>query len=455
VAGVDDTIAAIATAAGRGGVGIVRVSGPRAAAVLAALLRPAPASLESHRVYHGHVHDPQSGAPVDEVLAFLLRGPHSYTGEDVVELQGHGGAVSLEAVLEAALRAGARPAGTGEFTRRAFLAGRLDLAQAEAVADVVAARSARALRQAQAQLRGALGARVRELRQQAVGLLAEVEAGLDFPDEELEVATRASLVADAQALATAARALGDTYRAGRALREGLEVVLRGRANVGKSSLLNALAGEERVLVDAAPHTTRDVVEVALEWDAVGVTLVDTAGVGDAMDAVQARGVALGAQRAAQADVALVVLEAGTAPATAERALWEAIDTAKVLVLAKADRVEEAVSAPAWGAAAVVTSATTGRGLDELRRAVLRAGGIGEPSGEAEEGAVASTARQRDLLYGAAAAAGAAATAIAAARPVELAAVDLRAALEALGAVVGLGLGDDVLDAVFSRFCVGK
>jgi tRNA modification GTPase len=453
VAGVDETIAAIATAAGRGGVGVVRISGPRAAAILAALLRPAPASLESHRVYHGHVHDPATGTQVDEVLAFLMRGPHSYTGEDVVELQGHGGAVALQAVLAAALGAGARAATAGEFTRRAFLSGRLDLAQAEAVADVVAARSTRALRQAQAQLRGVLGGRVRELRQQAIGLLAEVEAGLDFPEEELEVASRATLAAAAGALAAGARALRDTYRAGRVLRDGLEVVLRGRANVGKSSLLNALAGEERVLVDAAPHTTRDVVDVALEWDGVGVTLIDTAGVGDAGDALQERGVALGQRRADHADVALLLLEAGVAPDAAERRLWEAIETAKVLVLTKADRV--AAAASPWSTAAVVTSAHSGQGLGELRREVLRAAGVGGAAAEADEGPVATTERQRDLLGAAATAATAAAATLAAARPVELAAVDLRAALEALGAVVGLGLGDDVLDAVFRRFCVGK
>lgn len=458
MASVDDTIAAIATAAGRGGVGIVRVSGPCAAGLLQALLRPVPAPLVSHRVYHGHVHDPESGAPLDEVLAFLLRGPRSYTGEDVVELQGHGGVVALGQVLDAVVRAGARPAAAGEFTRRAFLNGRLDLAQAEAVADVVAARSARALRQAQAQLRGALGQRVRELREQAVALLAEVEAGLDFPDEDLEVAARASLAAGAVALAASAGALAGTYRAGRALREGLEVVLLGRANVGKSSLLNALVGEERVLVDAAPHTTRDVVEVALEWDGVSVTLVDTAGVGDAGGALQARGVELGQRRAARADVAVVLVEAGAAPTDEERRLWEESETARVLVLAKADRVgpgAAAAASPSWGAATVLTSARSGLGLDELQREVLRAGGVGQAGGDAEETAVATTVRQRDLLVAAATAAASAAATLEAARPVELAAVDLRAAVEALGGVVGIGLGDDVLDAVFSRFCVGK
>jgi tRNA modification GTPase len=453
VASASDTIAAIASATGRGGVGVVRVSGPRAADVLAAVLRPAPAPLESHRVYHGHVHHPASGAPLDEVLAFLMRGPRSYTGEDVVEVQGHGGALALAQVLTAVVSAGARPAEAGEFTRRAFLNGRIDLAQAEAVADVVAARSARALRQAQAQLHGALGRVVRALREQAVGLLAEVEAGLDFPEEELEVATRAALVTGARGVEAAAHRLADTHRAGRALRDGLEVVLLGRANVGKSSLLNALCGEERVLVDAAPHTTRDVVEVALEWDGVPVTLVDTAGVGEAAGALQARGVALGQRRAARADVALVLIEAGTAATAEERRLWDAVATAKVLVLAKDDH--GAAAAPAWGVPVATTSAHTGRGLGELRDAVLRAGGVGEAGGEAEEAAVATTARQRDLLLAAATAAAAAATTLEAARPVELAAVDLRAAIEALGGVVGVGVGDAVLDAVFGRFCVGK
>jgi tRNA modification GTPase len=231
-------------------------------------------------------------------------------------------------------------------------------------------------------------------------------------------------------------------------------VLLGRANVGKSSLLNALAGEERVLVDAAPHTTRDVVEVALEWDGVAITLIDTAGVGAAGDALQARGVALGQRRAARADVALLLVEAGHRADAAERRLWEELDTAKVLVLAKADLAGEA-SAPAWGAAPVVTSARTGAGLQELRREVLRTAGIGEPGADADEGPVATTVRQRDQLGAAATAARAAAATLEAARPCELVAVDLRAVSEALGAVVGIALGEDVLDAVFSRFCVGK
>jgi tRNA modification GTPase len=236
------------------------------------------------------------------------------------------------------------------------------------------------------------------------------------------------------------------------------VVLLGRANVGKSSLLNALAGEERALVDAAPHTTRDYVEVPLEWDGVPIVLVDTAGVGDGGSALQARGVALGQRRAARADVTVVLVEAGEVPAAEVRRLWEGIEGGRVLVLAKGDRVSAAAAraaAPAWATGAVVTSAQTGAGLDELRRAVLHAGGVGEAGGDAEDAAVATTVRQRDLLVAAGAAAAAAADTLAAARPVELVAVDLRAAAGHLGEVTGLGLGEDVLDAIFSRFCVGK
>ncbi|HEY3360138.1 MAG TPA: tRNA uridine-5-carboxymethylaminomethyl(34) synthesis GTPase MnmE [Polyangia bacterium] len=447
----------MATGAGSGGVGIVRVSGPLAEAVLRRIVRPLPAALEERRVYVGRAYDPSTGAALDQVMAFLMRSPRSYTGEDVAELQGHGGVANVAALLEATRRAGAGLAGPGEFTRRAFLNGRLDLSQAEAVADVIAARSERALRQAQKQLRGELGEGVRGLRARLVEALAEVEAELDFPEDEDVGATAATVGVAATDVGARARALAGTYRGGRAVREGLEVALVGRPNVGKSSLLNALVGEERAVVDAAPHTTRDYVEAQVVWDGVPVTLIDTAGAGGAeLEGVQARGAALGQRRAAGADVVVVVVEAG-AVSERDAAVWRAAGAAagRVLVRSKCDLGGGDAPRPVWAAGQVVTSAVTGAGLADLRCEVLAAGGVGLGNGEAEELVVVASARQRDALLEAAAAAEAASAAARDGVPGEVVALELRRAGRALGTITGEGLTEDVLAAIFSRFCVGK
>jgi tRNA modification GTPase len=479
VHGDDDTIAAIATAPGGGGIGIVRVSGPDAEAVLRAVVRPLPSAIESRRVYVGRAHDPRGGAPLDEVVTFLMRSPRTYTGEDVVELQGHGGVGNLARLLEAVLGAGARLAAPGEFTRRAFLSGRLDLSQAEAVAEVIAARGARALRLAHAQLRGALGARAGELQSALIAALADVEGTLDFPDDVSGVGE--GVAAAAARVAAEARTLAATYGRGRAEREGVEVALVGRANVGKSSLLNALVGEERAVVDALPHTTRDYLEVPVEWDGVAVTLIDTAGAdrgartetdengravrgtGSGDDAsggaAQARGMALGRQRAERADVVLVLVEATVAASGEEEALWAGLPEgcARVLVRSKGDLCVRGrgVVLPPWAGTQVVTSTVSGAGLDEVRRAVLHAGGVASGGGEAPELVLVASARQRDALLAAAAAAEAAATQGAQGAPGELVAVELRAAAGALGRITGTDVTEDVLQEIFGRFCIGK
>jgi tRNA modification GTPase len=434
-----DTIAAVATAPGIGGVGIVRVSGPRAIEIAAEVLAIDAARLDRHvRVGWAHAFD---GRRVDRVIAFAMRGPASFTGEDVAELQGHGGAYNLQQLMQALVARGARIAEPGEFTRRAVLHGKLDLARAEALLDVIHAGSERAWRLAQANLGGRLGEVASTLERRAQVVLAELEGRIDFPEEDLVPADEAALDRALSELATRCGQLASSFQHARVAAAGVTVALVGAVNVGKSSLLNALVGCERALVATTPGTTRDYVEAATEWDGVAVTVVDTAGVRQTADAVEARGIALGERRVASADVVVVVND-GVAP-------WD--DGARygrrgLVVRNKAD-----LGGDARGA--VMTSATTGSGLDDLRRRALALAGIAEQEGQ--EDVYVTTARQHAVAGSAQRAFGAAMRARDQGRMAEVVALEVRQGVQALAELRGVEVGDRVLDEVFSRFCIGK
>ena len=432
-----DTIAAIATARGPGGVAIVRVSGPRAIEVVAGMIGRAAAELPDRVLVHG-VARSQDGARLDEVLAVAMRAPRSYTGEDVAEVHGHGGTVNAGRLLREVLERGARLAEAGEFTRRAFEHGKLDLAAAEGLLGVIEAASERAWRVAQEQLAGALSATIAELRGRATELVAEIEACVDFPEEGIDFLSSTEVAVRARELAARCEALAGTFRLGRALRDGIEVALVGPVNAGKSSLLNALVGRERALVAAEPGTTRDYVEARVEWDGIAVTVIDTAGERAATSEIEERGIALGRERAAGADVRVWVDEAGQGGA--------AVDSRTVVVRSKADL------GGATPAGVLATSARTGEGLDALRARILEVAGA---AGEGDDTVVVTSERQRGLLDRAARGFAATAAGIAAAAPTEVVAVDARDALAALAAVTGEEVGEDVLDELFTRFCIGK
>lgn len=434
-----DTIAAIATAAGVGGVGIVRLSGPAAIAIAADALGLAAAQLD-RRVRVAWVRD-RAGQTLDQVVAFAMRAPASFTGEDVAELQGHGGARNLERLLGAVVDRGARVAEPGEFTRRAVASGKLDLMRAEALLAVIHAGSDRAWRLAQANLGGRLGEDVAALERRALAALAELEGQIDFPDEDLDVAASSSLDEELGALWRAVGRLADGFRHGHAVSRGITVALVGPVNVGKSSLLNAIVGRERAIVAATPGTTRDWLEVADAWDGVAVTLIDTAGTRATDDPVEQRGIALGDARVAEADVVVVVND-GTAP-------WD--DGARygeraVVVRSKADLGDVP-------GGALATSAATGAGLEELRRRALAVAGVADQEGS--EQPFITTARQHALAVGARDAFGAAIVARQAARAPEVVALELREAARALAQLRGVEVGERVLDEVFARFCIGK
>ncbi len=443
-----DTIAAIATAPGAGGVAIVRVSGPAAIDVVARVLGKTPEALGDRQVVVAVARD-ADGARLDAVVAFAMRGPRSFTGEDVAEIHGHGGGVNSARLLRAVLAAGARSAEPGEFTRRAFLHGKLDLTRAEALAGVIGAASRRAWRVAQDQLAGQLGRRIDGLRAEAVGVLAELEASIDFPEEGLGAMLTTGTVGRLQTLAAACDALARSFRVGRALRDGIVVALAGPVNAGKSSLFNALVGRERSIVAATPGTTRDYVEARVEWRGLAVTLIDTAGerpggdAGDDVGEIERRGIALASERVATADAVLWIAACADDDAGAAR-----FGGRGVLVRSKADL---GTIVPAG---AVASSAVTGAGLGEVQAAALRCAGIEDDRDEGATGIVTSE-RQRAGLAAAAALLSAAAVALAAGTSAELIAVDVRDGVRALAEVVGVEVGEAVLDELFARFCIGK
>lgn len=450
-----DTICAIASGTG-GGVGVVRVSGPDAEVILRKVAPRLPAVLGSHVLRHVRIVDPESGELVDDALACVMRAPRSYTGENVAEIQAHGGAANLARVLAAVQRAGARLAQPGEFTRRAFLTGRIDLTQAEAVAELIAARSERAARLAQAHLRGAVRGEVERVRERVLAALAEVEAGVDFPDERLDFSPLPALGTAVGEAAREARALADSHRRGRLATSGVDVALVGRANAGKSSLLNAIAGEERALVDAAPGTTRDFLEVEVDLAGLRAVLVDTAGERETGPGLEQRGLELGRKRRERADVVVLVVDGSLGFGAAEAQLLdevrgrEGFGVPVVVAWNKRDLAPVPVGLPSH-LPVVATCAASGEGVPELVQALRRAAG----DGGADEGVIVTSDRQHEHLASAALSLEAAANALRASAPPELAAVDLRAALSRLGEVTGQSVDGAVLDRIFARFCIGK
>jgi len=453
-----DTIAALATPPGSSGIGIVRLTGPEALIIADGVFRPAseaapPSRQGSFSVRYGHVLD---GAVIDEVLLTVMRGPRTYTTQDVVEINCHGGPVPLRRTLELVLRRGARPADPGEFTRRAFRFGRLDLAQAEAVADLIAAQTEASHRAAVQGLSGRLSERVRSFRDRLVALDGHVEASIDFCEDDVAPLSRDALRHELTGLVADMRALLASAPAGRALREGVRAVIVGRPNVGKSSLMNALLQEDRVIVTPHPGTTRDVVEETVDLGGFAVTLADTAGLRESADEVELAGVARTRSWIDRADLVLLVLDGSEALQPEDHRLLAETPLARLLVVVnKADLPQRVEAAdPALPAAAPVAhvSALTGQGLDSLEGTLTHLIGNGAgPGGEA----LLTNVRHEHAVALAAGALDACLAKEASGLPEEILAEDLRTALDALGEITGDTTREDVIDHIFSRFCIGK
>ncbi|NLN17106.1 MAG: tRNA uridine-5-carboxymethylaminomethyl(34) synthesis GTPase MnmE [Firmicutes bacterium] len=454
--GVGDTIAAVATPPGEGGIGIVRVSGPDSIPIVERIFHgKKPLSHGRNReMQYGFIKDGE-GQPIDEVLAVVMRAPRSYTREDVVEIHCHGGMAPLGRILELVLMGGARLAEPGEFTKRAFLRGRLDLSQAEAVMDVIRAQSDRGLQLAMEQLRGALGRRVAALRQDLLGALAELEARLDFPEEDIPPEDRGATCEIINRCKMAIEELLAGFKGGRALREGVRTVILGRPNVGKSTLLNTLLGEERAIVTPIPGTTRDVIEEVVIIRGVPVRLVDTAGIRKGLDEVERLGVERARQQAARADLILLVID-GSVPLEEGdlRLMGELGGRQAIVLINKGDLPQktfpEDVKAYLPEAPVLKVSLKDGWGLDELKKTIYD-----EAVGQSLEGVMVASLRHAEALEEALGAVRAAGEAAVAGLSDELICIDLRAALAALGKITGESVDGDLLDEIFSRFCLGK
>ena len=457
----EDTISQIATPHGAGGIGIIRVSGGDALGVARRVFRPAAGGtlgdIAPYTARYGHI-VAADGTVIDECILLYMRAPHSYTGEDTAELQCHGGAVVLREVLLRTWEVGARPAEAGEFTKRAFLHGRLDLARAEGVMELIAAKSTRAARAARERLAGAFSHAVTDIRTQILGALAHIEAGIDFPEDDIPAASAEHLAAEIDAASAAVRRLLVGADTGRILRDGVKTVIVGRPNVGKSSLLNALLGMERAIVTDVPGTTRDIIEEEISVAGIPLRLLDTAGLRAAEDAVEQIGVARTEQHLMDAELILAVFDASE-PLTAEdHALLTRLSAASadiIILCSKEDRpsILSAADFSAVAAPVLRISAQEGTGLDALREEI--AAHIVRREGDLSDGALPNKEREIEALRRAEAHLTAAAETLAADLGTDFVSIDLRAAYDALGEILGETVDTDLIDRIFSEFCIGK
>lgn len=452
---VRDTIAAISTPPGNGGIGIVRVSGERAALVGNAVFKPMyDGGLVSHRFSFGIIADPGCGTVIDEAMAVYMQGPRSYTREDVVELHCHGGWLVVERVLDLVLAQGVRLADPGEFTRRAFLNGRIDLVQAEAVMDIIASKSDSALQLAQREREGELSRRINEIRSLLVQALALVEAYIDFPDDDLG---ETDLSAITGSIAQARRMIGgmiSTFEDGRVIRDGISVLIIGKPNAGKSSLLNRLLNEERAIVTHVPGTTRDIIEETVTFDGLAVRLLDTAGIRHTDDVVECEGISRALGKIPLADLVLAVFDSSRERDSEDDMIMAALAGHKALaVLNKADLPEKLhLPESAHFIDTVKIAARTGEGIDHLTQLVTRQF-LHCSTNDSREQVLLSKARHRDALLAADHSLGK--CGCISNSNLELLALDLREALHAVGSVTGHTATDEVLDLIFSSFCIGK
>jgi tRNA modification GTPase len=449
---LDDTIVAIATPPGRGGVGVVRLAGPAATSIVATMLH-LPRPLEAGRAIFGELVEPASGERIDEVVATFFQKPHSYTTDDVVEISAHGAPVVLRHAVDLAVAQGARLAEPGEFTMRAFLKGRIDLTQAEAVRDLIDSQTLYQAKVAAQQLEGAISRRLQPVKQKLIELIAVMEAGIDFAEDDVPVAPAEQLRERIAEVRAPLAQLLASFAYGKVVHEGLTLAIVGRPNVGKSSLFNRLVERERAIVTATPGTTRDLVSETVSLGGIPVRLVDTAGIRTAVDEAESIGVAKSREALADADLVLVVLDAAQ-PETAEDCqLLAAVEGRPAIVVGnKADLVTS--QSPSREKKLLLrTSALTGEGVDDLREEILKH--VAGDAGAQQESGFLTNVRHQGLVRDAIGGLDAAAAALGCSVPHEMVLLDLYSALRALDTITGLTTTEDILSLIFSSFCIGK
>ena len=458
---MEDTIAAIATPPGVGGIGIIRLSGPKARDIARILFRPSKKidRFKTHQLYHGDVVSPETGVVLDEVLISFMEKPHTYTGEDVLEINCHGGPVIMQSILAEVVKAGARLAEPGEFTKRAFLNTRIDLSQAEAVFDMIMAKTDRGLELAVSHLKGDLRGEIEKIRASIVDILALLEASIDFSDEDVEPGKPSEIAEATGAIIDELRKLASTYREGKMYRDGISAVITGRPNVGKSSLLNRFLGEKRAIVTAIPGTTRDFIEEIISIRGVPVKLTDTAGIRKPENVIEKEGINLVWEKLAQADVVIIVLDGSEALTKEDLEIIKRSQAKKcLLVINKADlphALDERelnshtpdVKPPIW------ISAKYGEGIAELRDAIHALTLNHAPDWHSTQ--IVSNVRHKTAIEKTADLLSRARESMINGLSPEFSAFDVREALECLGEIAGKTVTEEVLNRIFSTFCIGK
>lgn len=459
---MDDVIAAIATAPGEGGIGIVRISGKGSVGVVEKIFySPSGKSLESlgtYRMAYGYIMDNQSGNKLDEVIVSIMLGPRSFTGEDVVEINCHGGIVPLRKVLEQVLRTGARLAEPGEFSKRAFLNGRVDLAQAESIIDVIRSQTDMGLKVALKQLEGGLSGELVEIRRALLEVLAFIEAGIDFPEDDIEELSRDQIRERTKEIAQRLQHLVESAETGRIYRDGLSAVIVGKPNVGKSSLLNALLREKRAIVTDIPGTTRDVIEEVLNLKGIPVRLVDTAGIRETEDVVEKLGVERSKEWFGLADLVLLVLDAGTGIEEEDMEIASLVQGQRCLVVInkidvgdKLDKQDLPPEFQQFPSVEVSVKEKVGIQLLEEKIASMVLEGKVSPG----DRVVVSNLRHKRALEKAVDQLEGVLQSLEMGMPTDCMAIDLKGALESLGEITGESIGEDIINEIFAQFCLGK
>lgn len=467
----DSTIAAIATPVGNGGIGIVKISGKKALSVGLTLFRRFGYSpdrvddesyllrrIESHRLNYGYVIDPGRGSVIDEVLFTVMKAPRSYTGEDVVEFHSHGGTALLQTILELVLKFDVRLAHPGEFTRRAFVNGRIDLTQAEAVIDMINATSRKALESAANQLKGEFSHQIHAIRQVLIDMLAQIDAVLDFPEDVDDIVNRDSFVHKLQAMVmNPIRSLIEQYENQHVYRDGAKAVIVGRPNVGKSSLMNRLIQKDRVIVTPLPGTTRDFIDDRFSVADISISITDTAGLQDTQDAVEAIGIGKVYECIENSDLVLFVMDAQFPFGGEDLQIYEKIKHKPVVcVINKSDLLNAtshiALPEGLSGIPVAYVSALFNTGIDDLKQRLYS---ILTNDITCDSTQVIPNLRHKEALKRSADSIRSAMGALLSDMPLEVIAIDIREGLEALSEILGICIGEEILDHIFSRFCVGK